>query len=65
MQGTAMLFLRKSTYKMGFCAKSGESARRLSALLRILFHAPLDHLGHSEGRHVVGILAGAETGVEA
>ena len=60
-----MLFLRKFTYRMCFCAKSGESVRRLSALLRILFHAALDHFGHSEGRHVVGILAGAEAGVEA
>ena len=31
----------------------------------VLLHAALDHFGHGEGRHVVGILAGAETGVKA
>ena len=30
-----------------------------------LLHAPLDHLGHSEGSHVVGVLTGTEAGVIA
>ena len=30
-----------------------------------LLHAALDHFGHCKGSHVVGILAGAETGVKA
>ena len=30
-----------------------------------LLHAPLDHLGHSEGSHVVGVLTGTEAGIIA